>query len=142
MTNTLTFLATVTITSLLATNKTIEYPKRWVPEPCPDKMPGCLVYHARAVDDTEAGVRYIVTTITDTEKARIIAPGYTNTFLGPAKEISKTRFTETLQTNWIRSAAQIEPEKLSVLPFFQASFSNVILWSTNSTHSTIYWKTN
>ena len=111
MTNILTFVATVTITSFLATNTTIEYPKRWVPEPCPDKLLGCLVNHARAEDDTEAGIRFLVTTVTETRKTRIEGPEYTNTFYDPPFVLRREQIEERLQTNWIRSspAALVSP---------------------------------
>ena len=121
MTNTLTFIATITITSLLATNKTIEYPKRWVPEPCPDKLPGCAVNHTRVVDDTEAGVRFLVTTVTETRKTHIEGPKYTNSFYDPPVVIRREQVEEKLQINWVRGSS-------AALTFRKAP---VYLYSTN-----------
>ena len=128
MTNTLTFIATVTTTSFLATNTTIEYPKRWVPIPCPEKLPGCLVYHARAEDDTVAGIRFLVTTITETRKTRIEGPGYTNSFYDPPNVIRREHVEEKLQANWIRtsSAALVSPSFSIGSVYFSSTNFNVL----------------
>lgn len=58
-TNLITAITVVTMT----TNTVIQWPKRIVADPCPDKMIGCLVFHSHTEDDTSSTTRDTVTEI-------------------------------------------------------------------------------
>lgn len=58
-TNLITAITVVTMT----TNTVIQWPKRIVADPCPDKMIGCLVFHSHTEDDTSATARDAITEI-------------------------------------------------------------------------------
>lgn len=88
------------ISVALTTNVFFEYPKETRYVPCPDKMPGCLVYHVDQFPVENPTTRHEITEVREITTIHLLS--YERTLELTNRVVSRTAVQQKLATTWVK----------------------------------------